>query len=455
MENYKFEEEKQALYKEVLSYECQSDMTNLFKNKFKALIEKCVLSFMEGEDSFFGIFMTKVEKRFSLNLNWPIETYSDFTGFVMTFDPLKLLQLSKEEIKALIKHEIYHIMYGHYYRMQALDGKVSPLALNLAMDVSINQYIKGLPGYCIRLESVIDSFNVDLESNDTFEKYALKIQEAINKRKKKGIEKSTDSDDLDEYDISKAHMSWKKCEQNSEELKKRVAKETIKYSKVPGALIKVIEEFNLEEEINWKDYVKNLIPRLPHKYKKTITRKDRRQPERLDIRGKLRNHISQILIAVDISGSIGDKEIAEIVKEVFALCRYENVNITLAEVDDKVRRVYTIKSKKDLVPRLDNRGGTKYTPLFKYVNENGFRDHLIIYFTDGMGEEELEVRPLNYKTIWVLTGKGEKLSLKNPYGKVLRMSNKGGYEEPLIGTKVASDMLHEIQGRVSVLTFDI
>ena len=49
---------------------------------------------------------------------------------------------------------------------------------------------------------------------------------------------------------------------------------------------------------------------------------------------------------------------------------------------------------------------------------------------DGKGETELKVKPKGYKVLWVISGKGDKISLKNPYGAVKKLSkveekNKG------------------------------
>jgi predicted metal-dependent peptidase len=57
------------------------------------------------------------------------------------------------------------------------------------------------------------------------------------------------------------------------------------------------------------------------------------------------------------------------------------------------------------------------------MREQGMRNYLLIYFTDGLGENELDTVPNNYKILWVITGKGEKLSLIKPYGEVKRLSN--------------------------------
>jgi len=54
---------------------------------------------------------------------------------------------------------------------------------------------------------------------------------------------------------------------------------------------------------------------------------------------------------------------------------------------------------------------------------------ILLYFTDGLGEKELKIKPKNYRIIWVLTGKGKELSIKHSYGRVLRLSNVE-YEEP-------------------------
>ena len=48
---------------------------------------------------------------------------------------------------------------------------------------------------------------------------------------------------------------------------------------------------------------------------------------------------------------------------------------------------------------------------------------IYFYFTDGKGEEKLLTIPKGYKTLWVISGRGDKLSLKEPYGAVKKLSN--------------------------------
>ena len=101
-----------------------------------------------------------------------------------------------------------------------------------------------------------------------------------------------------------------------------------------------------------------------------------------------------------------------------------------------------MESVRDVKPRLDVRGATAFSPVFSLANQH--RVDLLVYFTDGKGEERLRDVPKGYKVLWVLTGEQPKLSLHNPHGLVrelgyvgvderqdidefVRMSNRGGF----------------------------
>jgi predicted metal-dependent peptidase len=150
-----------------------------------------------------------------------------------------------------------------------------------------------------------------------------------------------------------------------------------------------------------------------------VSRRSRRQPNRLDLRGELRGHTARITLAIDISGSISDEEFNGAIKEVFNIVKTYKHEITLIECDTQIRQVYTVKSVNSVRERCNSRGGTKFSPVFKYVNNTN--TNILIYFTDGKGEEKLDVMPKGYKTLWVISGRGDKLSLKEPFGMVKRL----------------------------------
>ena len=48
--------------------------------------------------------------------------------------------------------------------------------------------------------------------------------------------------------------------------------------------------------------------------------------------------------------------------------------------------------------------------------------NLLVYFTDGKGEDKLKVVPRGYKILWVISGRGDRLSLREAYGTVKKLS---------------------------------
>ena len=130
--------------------------------------------------------------------------------------------------------------------------------------------------------------------------------------------------------------------------------------------------------------------------------------------------IIKIVVAIDTSGSVSDEQIAKIFNEIFAIVATRKKEITVIECDASVKRVYKIEKPSDVKLKVAGRGGTLFSPVIDYVNNDKyFRDALLIYFTDGYGEDKIP-KPKTYRNIWVLT-ESDYLSVANPYGLVLKM----------------------------------
>ncbi|GIM29452.1 peptidase [Clostridium polyendosporum] len=441
-----FDGRRRELLREAVQWESPSQVTEKFKREFWELLEYIIIIMLEKEDNFFGQFMVQVKREIKLDISWPIATKPEMGNFQMLFNPVLFLQCELKEMQALFKHEIYHIMLGHYERERILINKYSRLALSIAMDISVNQFIKNLPAWCKKLYTVNVEYNLDLREDMTMEYYAEEIQKAINKIiKNDTTTKDNNLSIIKEIALESAHDSWNSGElslDNLKEIKKKTALNAYK-GKAPKNLENIIFAFNEKPEVQWNEYLKKLIPSVRRGYKKTITRKDRRQPERLDLRGKLPSIIPEIVVAIDISASMSDDEVNKIMIEILGISKSNMANITVVECDNEIRRVYELKSPMDIKKRLQKNGSTSFSPVFKYMRENNMRNHILIYFTDGVGEEELKIRPINQKILWVLTGQ-ENLSLKNPFGEIKRLTRKEkenyGYD---YGLQAMRDVIHD------------
>ncbi|MCM8711467.1 VWA-like domain-containing protein [Clostridium sp. SYSU_GA19001] len=434
-----FEKLRGELLAEVSILDENARITEEFKKKFFKLIEICALSMMNKDDNFFAFFFIQMKREIKIDLPSATGTRITNQGYVIYFNPLVVLDCSRLELEALIKHEIYHIMSGHHTRARVLKNMYSDLAVNIAMDISVNQYILNLPLWSYNIENVKRSYDVDLKEEQTMEQYAAAIQAALNKRKRvKDTEEGLNNFDenliKENSHIFNTHDIWDTDEELDgamiKEMTKKMALSALK-GKIPESIDELIRELNRKAEISWKDYLKKLLGSLPYGYKKVITRKDRRQPDRLDLRGRLSKHIAQIVVAIDISGSISDKQIENIMTEIFSIVKNYPSEITILECDSEVRRVYKVKDKKGIKKKLNTRGSTKFSPVIYYMSQKRMRNHILIYFTDGLGEEELSLVPVHKRTIWVLTGKNEELSLKRPYGVIKKLSNVKAAEPTL------------------------
>ncbi len=190
---------------------------------------------------------------------------------------------------------------------------------------------------------------------------------------------------------------------------------------MPGYFMSAVENINKPPVLSWQAILKKYVGTITANKKKTRTRLNRRQPERFDLSGAMDDKVLKIVVAIDTSGSVDDHMIGRIFNEIFAILAKRKHDITVIECDAQVQRVYKAKTPADIQKKVAGRGGTWFTPVIDYVNNDKyFRDALLIYFTDGYGEAEIP-KPRTYRNIWVVIGNAKHLSVKEPYGIVLSL----------------------------------
>ena len=408
--------------------EFRPEITKEFKEKFFKLVDKVILSLMEDKDNFYGYFLFQMGREIRFDIT--SATGVNFKGakYVIYFNPILFLQLNMKQMETTIKHEIHHILSLHLSRAKELKNKYSTLAINLAMDIVVNQYLDNLPPYSTTLKGVNNKYNLTMEAYNTLEYYAKNIQSELDLMEEDDEGEEDDSqmtDSLEDfYDPEKMHDMWQESDEVDEKTLKEFAEKVISASQkgtIPSQVESLIANLkNSQGEIPWNIMLKKLMGTVESNKKKTITRRNRRQPNRLDLRGEIRNHKAEIAVAIDISGSISNEEFKQAIKEVLSIVKNYNHEITIIECDKEIKRVYKAKSMRDVKERMAAGGSTKFTPVFEYANNN--RCNLLIYFTDGKGEKKLEVVPRGYRTLWVISGRGDKLSLEEAYGPVKKLS---------------------------------
>ena len=414
-----------------------------FKKDSFSLVDKVNLSLMEDKENFYGYFLFQMGREIRFDITSATSINFKDAKYVMYFNPIIFLELNMEQMQSTIKHEILHVLSQHLIRLKDFKDKYSTLALNLAMDVVVNQCLDCLCPYSITLEYINNKYNLNLEKFKTFEYYLEKIQTELDLQEENDEGEIVDNNEnvAVDFDAEKTHDIWEECieidEKTLRDFTEKFA-DNAKKGSVPTYIENMIKSLkNSKGELPWNLYLKKLMGTIEANKKKTITRRNRRQPNRLDLRGELRGHKAEIAVAIDISGSISDEEFKQAIKEVLTIVKSHNQEITIIECDKEIKRTYKVKSPKDIKERVASGGGTKFLPVFEYANNK--KINLLIYFTDGKGEEKLEIKPRGYKTLWVISGRGEKLSLQEHFGVVKKLSKVEIKQDVIDMSDVRSD----------------
>ena len=122
---------------------------------------------------------------------------------------------------------------------------------------------------------------------------------------------------------------------------------------------------------------------------------------------RLRSHLVNIVVALDISGSIATKEIREFLSEVDQIKAQVRAHIVLhacdTEVTDEGPWEFEPWDQLKLPIKFKGGGGTRFTPVFDWVEKQEMRPDLLIYFTDAEGE--FPEQEAQYPVIWLVKGR--------------------------------------------------
>ena len=188
-----------------------------------------------------------------------------------------------------------------------------------------------------------------------------------------------------------------------------------------GSLKTAITDLLEPDKLDWREMLSKYIGTLPAYYKKTITRKNRRQPYRNDLMGRLRDRIVDLVIAIDTSGSMTEDDLRKVISVIQKIMKDRPFRLEIVECDTKIGKTYEISNFEEFDFNISGGGGTQFSPVFEYMARdiNRYQNSLLIYMTDGGGEQELSVRPVNSQVLWLITdGDESNLSVIEPFGEV-------------------------------------
>jgi predicted metal-dependent peptidase len=121
----------------------------------------------------------------------------------------------------------------------------------------------------------------------------------------------------------------------------------------------------------------------------------------------LRSAQMNVVLALDVSGSVHQDELNEFVAEIDSLKSQVKARVTFLTCDAKITGdspwVFEAWEYCQLPERIIGGGGTNFNPVFDWVEQNDMRPDLLVYFTDAEGKFPEAEAP--YPVIWLVKGK--------------------------------------------------
>ena len=342
----------------------------------------------------------------------------DLYGNLM-YNPEFVKKLDDRTLKVAIAHECMHIAMRHLERL----GSRRPFLWNVATDATINEVLDeafGVPKDWVLIPEMSKK-----SAEEIYDWLLMKAKEGkgsfgsswdthiYGRRRGQGQGGSNKNGKTPIQDSPFKLPGQKPLDPT------RMVREAYNFAKrqgnVPAGIKRLFKDI-LEPVMNWKDILRKfIVSTLPHDF--TYLRPSKRSYSAGFYMPRVVRETVDIIIGVDSSGSISDREYAEFLTEVYGMVKqFENLRATLLVCDTEISEVKEIDNNFDPYS-VEGRGygGTSSLPVYKWIEENKNNNiKLLVYFTDGWIDIPREEKP--FHTLWIITPNGRT-------DEVERMSN--------------------------------
>jgi predicted metal-dependent peptidase len=336
-------------------------------------------------------------------------------GRDVIYNPEFVKTLDDKELNFVVLHEALHKVYQHMHLWKKL-WKDNPMLANMAADYVVNYAIHEadeLSNVAKRPESAL----FDLAYKNMTTKQIFDMLKKDNQYVK-------EQGGHDTHD-------WEGAEQLSDEEVKETAKQIdqalrqgeIIRGKMNGNKNRSINEL-LEPKVDWREQLREFVnATCRNKDKSTWKRPHKRfLGQDIYMPSMIGESIGKVVVGIDTSGSIGDKELSEFLTEVVAICDdVSPSSIELLYWDTEVagHETYNQGDYKALVQSTKpaGGGGTHVGCVNQYIKDKRIEPEAVIILTDGYVEDDWGGSWGCTPTLWAVTSRHN----TSPHGKTIHI----------------------------------
>jgi len=345
------------------------------------------------DEPFFAALSRKIEKRASTAIPTAgVRVDPDTAQFEMLYNPEFFASLPEEQVRGVLKHEFYHLIFEHVTsrRPEGVNHKV----WNICADLAINSHLVGeLPDNCCM--PGVGPFE-GLPKGESAEWYLANFPErpeGEGEGEGEGEPGEGSGEGSGEGESFDDHSGWSEDgDSPAQEAANQMAKERLKqgmkeaakeasqnpkgWGTMSAAVKKEIIK-RLETKVDWRKVMRYFI--------KTSQRASRRSSvKRINKRyayihpGKKVQRQAKIAIAIDQSGSVSDEMLASFFGELNKLAKLAEFTVIPFDTEVAEDKVFIWKKGSSQAAERVMCGGTCFNAPTDYINKNSFDGVIIL-----------------------------------------------------------------------------
>ena len=337
-------------------------------------------------------------------------------GRDVIYNPKFINTLHDKELNFVVLHEALHKVFQHMFLWKKL-WKENPQLANVAADYVVNNTIHEADQYgnvtMIPKEALFDK------------KYAgMTTRQVFDLLKKEGGE-GNGGGGHDSHDWEGAEgLSDDEVKETTKQIDQALRQGEIIRGKMQGNKNRTIDGL-LEPKVNWREQLREFVNATCKNKDKTSWKRPHKRFLGQDIYmpSMIGESVGKLVVGIDTSGSIGDKELNEFLSEVVSICddvSPSSIELIYWDYDVAGHETYNIGDYNGLVQTTKPKGGggTRVGSLNQYIKEKRLEPEAIIILTDGYVEDDWG-GTWDYPTLWAITSR----NITSIHGKSIYMGD--------------------------------
>jgi len=445
-----------------------------FDMKYEDLLEKAKIDLQAAlhqlriQEPFVGATLQTLEIMFSMEIPTAGVTINpEAAEWLLVINPAFFtINLNDIQKRAVLIHELYHIVNGHLARIpfQTMGkNEKEKERWNIAADLAINQFIKGLPEWALSLDKVLFQ-GQPLPPNKATEEYYTMLDDEMERREEQKKENENGEGGMCDQDCANcplqngqaqpgngvgskqcrhggmvgSHDGWEKANEMGEMeslkateklIQRTLQKENFGYDKLPQSIKDFLSYAAVRKaEINYKSLIGRAIRRslsgddIDFSWK----RPNRKYGELA--KGRVDGEVPFLHIYIDTSGSISIEEANEFLGIVNGFCKVLDNECMVHMFNTKIYASRIFKDKSKVKEGDFESGGTELTPVMQRIAKTS--PDLSIILTDGYYDNvpfESMVK-VGFKfptTCFVITKQGDENHPLKRLGTTIKIPKRG------------------------------